>query len=74
MKLEVLSVDRLDRSTNEVHFTVKRAYEPGEKWPPMHGKIKLNMAIIIEDFLNEDTVGLNDQLITWFDKDGRVIE
>ena len=63
--LEILSVDRLDRSTNEVHFTVAR--------DGVHGKIKLNMAIIIEDFLNKDTVGLNDQLITWFDKGGRVV-
>ena len=65
MTLVVLSVDRLDRSTNEVHFTVER--------DGIHGKIKLNMATVIEDFLNKDTVGLNDQLITWFDKDGRVI-
>ena len=73
MKLEVLSVDRLDRSTNEVHFTVGPISTSSER-DGIHGKIKLNMATIIEDFLNKDTVGLNDQLITWFDKDGRVIQ
>ena len=72
MKLVVLSVDRLDRSTNEVHFTVGPISTSSER-DGIHGKIKLNMATIIEDFLNEDTVGLNDQIFTWYDKGGRVV-